>query len=385
MITPESRSSRARSPRSHALRRWRLRIAACLLLACACASQRRPAETVSDVLSRPSRGGRSPIVPRSERSEPTLTPDPSSNSLDDANNTAIAIVNGSPISRRQFVELLLKSHGVGILEPWIGLEAARQYAQSRHILVTFADIRRERELALQKLSVMAAVVGTEADASSVNPSSAEPNSAERSLEAVMAARNVSAEELELILRRNAYLRKSVEADLTVSEAELREEMDQVYGERVEVRHIQLATPAEVDRVLERLDNGEAFDDLARTHSANQASAARGGLLEPFSRRAEEWPELLRQTAFAMEPGTVSPALRVGPWYHILRLERRIPMDAREFGTVRPELDRRVRQRRMDPAMFALYEKLFRAATIEIQDAGLKAAFEKRHPERDARK
>ena len=362
------------------------RFAACLLLVGGCASRSRSAETVSDALRRPAGSRRAPVTLRSEPGESTRGSERPSSSLDESGDTAIAIVNGSPISRGEFVQLVLKSHGVGLLEQWIGLEAARQHAEERHLVVTDADVRRERELALQELSSIATVEGagvepSSASSDSASSDSADSSSAERSLEAVMAARNVSAEELGFVLRRNAYLRKSVEADLTVSEAELQEEMDQVYGERVEVRHIQLATPADVDRVLERFVGGVAFDDLARTYSANQASAARGGLLEPFSRRAEELPELLRQTAFAMEPGAVSPALRVGPWYHILRLERRIPAETRELRAVRSEMERRVRERRTDPAMFALYEKLFRATTIQIRDAGLKSAFEKRHPER----
>lgn len=308
----------------------------------------------------------------------------------DRSVAAIASVNGASISRESFVQLLLKSHGVGILEQWIGLEAVRQYAESRGIVVTERDVRGERERALRKLSSTGTGSGAPLATSSTNTARsdsgpADSDSAERSLEAAMAARNVSPEELDLILRRNACLRKCVEADLAVSEAELHEEMDRVYGERVEVRHIQLATPGEVDRVLERWVAGAAFEDLARTHSTNEASATRGGLLEPFSRGSEEVPPLLRQTAFAMEPGAVSPAIRVGPWYHLLRLERRIPAEARDLGSVRAELERQVRERRTEAGMFALYEKLFRAATIEIPDADLRAAFSKRHPDRETKK
>lgn len=313
----------------------------------------------------------------------------------DRSVAAIASVNGASISRESFVQLLLKSHGVGILEQWIGLEAVRQYAESRGIVVTERDVRGERERALRKLSSTGTGSGTplatsstnaaRSDSGPANSNSADSDSAERSLEAAMAARNVSPEELDLILRRNACLRKCVEADLAVSEMELHEEMDRVYGQRVEVRHIQLATPGEVDRVLERWVAGAAFEDLARTHSANEASAARGGLLEPFSRGSEEVPPLLRQTAFAMEPGAVSPAIRVGPWYHLLRLERRIPAESRDLGSVRAELERQVRERRTEAGMFALYEKLFRAATIEIPDADLRAAFSKRHPDRETKK
>jgi parvulin-like peptidyl-prolyl isomerase len=199
-------------------------------------------------------------------------------------------------------------------------------------------------------------------------------SADKLLADVLAQKNISSAEFDIVLRRNAYLRKIVTSEQIFSEAEFEAEFERAYGIQTRVRHIQMATPGEVSRVQERLDSGEAFETLASNFSANQASALSGGLLEPFSRSEDQLPELFRQTAFALEPGMVSGAVRIGSWYHLIRVEERIPAQTRVLATVREELTQRLRRRLSEGAMFSLYEKVLREATIEIFDPVLREAY-----------
>lgn len=349
----------------------RLVLATALGLTGACAAQRPSPASITEV-----------VRPRTVREHESTASTPASTSPGrdgrrstpvpvQATEPAIARVNGVEIPRREFTDLVIRAHGIGVLEQWIGLDAAREHAERRGIAVHEDDVRRERERALRRLA-----------ASGLGEETPDVGAAEQSLEAALSARNISPEELDLVLRRNAYLRKCVEADMTLSDADVLEEMDRAYGPRVVVRHIQLATPAEADRILERYVAGVPFDELARTHSTNRASAGQGGLLEPFSRGDSVWPAVLRETAFSLEQGAVSPAIRVGAWYHLVRLEQRIPAVHRDLAAVRPELERRVRERKADEGMFALYENLVRTATIEINDPGLRSSFERRKSQRN---
>jgi parvulin-like peptidyl-prolyl isomerase len=137
----------------------------------------------------------------------------------------------------------------------------------------------------------------------------------------------------------------------------------------------------VARVKERLAAGERFADVAARYSANTATAQRGGLLDPFAAQDDRVPSALRQAAFTLDPGQVSSAVRVGEWYHVLLLEERLPARAVDFNTVRHDLEDSLRDRLAQPAMFALFEKLFREARIEIHDADLSRAFRRKHPDR----
>lgn len=283
---------------------------------------------------------------------------------------AIAVINGKPLPRRQVVDLLLRGHGSGILEQFVVLEAARRRAQQQGLTINQADVDAEYERALRLLiDPLAALTPDESD----------HEAAERVLDAVLAERNISREEFMLGMRRNAYLRRLAQAQLSFSEGELQEEYARAYGVRVQVRHVQLATLAEVSRVRAGLAAGEDFAEVARAHSANPASARAGGLLSPFSADDEEVPAPLRTVAFQLDVGEVSEAIRVGRWYHLLKLERQLPAEQQEFEVVRPELEQRLRARKLGPAMQQLYQDLLAQADVRILDPGLRAAFERKHP------
>ncbi len=281
----------------------------------------------------------------------------------------IATVNGQPIARRRVVGLLLRSRGVEILEQLLGLQVAAMAATKRGLTVTRADVDLEYDLVLKSLT---------GPLSSSAPETPDHKAAERLLATVLADRNMSREELDTITRRNAYLRKMIESQQTFTEGQLRQEFQRVYGKRVRVRHIQLATLAQVARVKERLRAGEDFGELAGRYSANVAGAQNQGLLDPFSVEDEELPALFRKTAFALQPGEVSSAVRLGQTYHLIKLEEELPAADHRFADARGELEQSLRERVTQPAMAALLEKLLREANITIDDPILAEGFEKKH-------
>ncbi len=289
-----------------------------------------------------------------------------------ASNPQIATVNGQPIARSRVVGLLLRSRGAEILEQLIGLEVAAMAATRRGLTITRADIDREYDLVLTSLT---------GPLSSSAPEPPDHKAAERLLATVLADRNMSREELDTITRRNAYLRKISESQQTLTDGQLRQEFQRVYGERVRIRHIQLATLAQVARVRERLRAGADFGELAGSYSANVAGAKNQGLLDPFSAGDEELPALFRKTAFALQPGEVSSAVRLGEWYHLIKLEDVLPAADRNFADVRGELERSLRERVTQPAMAELLEKLLGEANITIDDPILAEAFERKHRDR----
>lgn len=282
----------------------------------------------------------------------------------------IATVDGRPIHRDRVVDLLLRGHGVGVLEQLVVLETAERLAWSLGFDASQSDIDEEYDRALRRL---------------VDPVSAAPGGAfdrteaTRLLDAILSDRNISMEEYRLVIRRNAYLRKLVHADIVITDEDLVEEMSRTYGKRIVVRHIQLASSGAAARVRARLTAGEGFETLARTESVNTTTAALGGLLEPFSAAQWEVPEALRGAAFALAPGEVSPPIRVGQWYHILTLERSIDPVTVDIDDVREELAASLRDRRAEPAMRTLFEKLLKDAKIEIHDPVLREAFHEKHP------
>jgi parvulin-like peptidyl-prolyl isomerase len=283
----------------------------------------------------------------------------------------IATVNDTGISRGAVTSLLIRSHGVGVLEQLIGLETAAQAAAQRGVIHAREDVDQEYDSALRRL-VNPLTTVTTADFDRAQ--------AERLLDGVLADRNISREEFFIILRRNAYLRKILAQEVVIYENKVREEYDRIYGERAIVRHIQLGSPGDVARVEEGLARGEDFAALAGRYSANSASAKQGGLLEPFARNDEDLPEVFRQVAFSLKPGAVSEPVRIGQWEHVIKLEKLIPAGEGSFDSVREQLTQRVRERVIEQRMPQLYEELFRKAVVKIEDESLRETFFARHPE-----
>lgn len=289
-----------------------------------------------------------------------------------ASRAPLATVNGRPVAAAQLVDLLLRSHGPGLLEQLVALYAAEDLAAKKSLSITDADVDKELDLALRRLvNPLAAAT----------PKSFDRAEAEKVLETVLNERNISREEFFLPLRRNAYLRKVAQADMTITDAQLHDEYDRRFSERVRVRHIQLAGSAEASRLQERLATGEAFADLAGRYSANTASAKEGGLLDPISASDEVIPENLRRAAFALQPGQVSGVVRVGEWYHVLKLEERIPARTPDFTAVREDLARSVRDLLTEIRMRELYEQTLTAAAVEVQDPVLREAYDRRVKQR----
>ncbi len=329
----------------------------------ACNSKKaEPAQSVTEAWGR-NRAPSQATAAKSAQPKPTSSPAGSA--------VTVALVNDQPIGREQFLELLVRSRGAVILEQLVSLSVAEAFAATKGIVVKDADVSFEYELALRRLFDPLAV---DAD------SAIDRAEAERFLDAVLAERFMSREEYMLTIRRNACLRKVVEPELAISDGMLRNEFDVVYGERMQLRHIQLGSLVDAARVRERIEKGEDFAQLATRYSANASTARNGGLLDAFSPADEAYPAAFRQAAAKLSPGQVSDLVRVGEWFHVLRLERLVPAETRAFDDVRESLRRRVSVRLADARMRSLYERLVRESEVRIDDPLLREQFRGLHPD-----
>lgn len=279
----------------------------------------------------------------------------------------IATIDGHPMARGRMVDLLLRGQGPALLEQLVVLDLAERVAAKQGLAITATDVEQETEWALRRLvdPLLGATSGM-----------FDREEAERILGLVLARRNISRAEFRITVRRNATLRRIVEAQQTISEQQLQREFGRLYGKRVQIRHIQLAARGEVRRVLGHLSAGEAFEDVARMYSANRVTAEVGGLLAPISLEDDGVPAVLREVVSKLQPGQVSDTVRIGEWYHVLKLEGALPPEDVTFDAVRGALERRVRKRLADPAIQALHDKLFRSAKIEIHDPSLRQSFDR---------
>ena len=338
-----------------------------LLLACiaGCATGRHEARPrVAQVWSSEAPAARPPAPSPRRRAKPVAQP--SAQPTPSNAQPAIAIVDGQPIPRDALVDLLLRGRGPGLLEQLIVLDRAERRVAARGGAVTEADVEAEYDRALQALVD---------PLGELHPGQFDRPAAERALAEVLTARQMSHEEFRLGMRRNALLRRLARAELAITSADLEAEYERVFGERVEVRHIQLATLAEVARVRDALAGGADFAELAQQLSAHRVSAAVGGLLPPFTRDDPDVPTTLRHEAWQLPVGGVSQALRLGAWYQLIRVERRLPVEHPPPAEVEPRLRQRLERRRLGPAVEKWYRQLLDEADVRISDPVLREAWQ----------
>lgn len=111
--------------------------------------------------------------------------------------------------------------------------------------------------------------------------------------------------------------------------------------QVHVRHILIAGQDDVartkaEKILADLRTGADFEQLAREHSNDPGSAAKGGDLGFFS--TGKMVPAFEQAAFALKKiGDLSPVVQTSFGFHIIRLEGRKPVVVKPFDEVKDDL------------------------------------------------
>jgi len=138
---------------------------------------------------------------------------------------------------------------------------------------------------------------------------------------------------EIWLQRRVEERMSEEAVQEGYQAYLAQNPPQ---EEVNARHILVESEEEAQQIIDQLEQGADFAELAQEHSIGPSSE-QGGELGWFSR--EQMVEPFAEAAFAMEPGTYTtePVQTQFGW-HVIRVEDRRTAEPPPLDQVREEVE-----------------------------------------------
>ena len=268
----------------------------------------------------------------------------------------MATVNGQPVYMKQLYDVLVRGQGLELGRELIASEIVRQEAQKRGLSAGEEDVQAEN----RRLSA------------GFFPSVPEEEQRERLLAQLLAQKGLSRVRWELICLRNALLRKIAEPRVNVTDEMLRSEYAEQFGRKVVVRHIEVESENEAEKVMNELKAKADFATLARRYSKNP-SASDGGLLPPMSRTSPAaMHEAIRQVAVSLtEVGEVSDLVRVGYAYHILRLEKIIEPTTVPSEAAKAQLREALRERLIRQTQQQVMLELMGAAKFEFADPGLR--------------
>lgn len=182
------------------------------------------------------------------------------------------------------------------------------------------------------------------------------------------------EELKKRIVVEAFLKKKVEEQAKMSDAELQEfynknEEKFKTGDQVKASHILVKTEPEAQEIQKQLKTGGNFDELAKKHSID-AAAAKGGDLGWFGKGAM-LPEF-EKVVFGLKEGETSGIVQTKYGYHIIKLTGKRPAGIRPFEEVKEQLQSAILPEKQQEVFKKLKEDLKKGAKITIKEDALKA-------------
>lgn len=274
--------------------------------------------------------------------------------IDDAPAPAVvAYVRGKPVTRAELMAPLVEAAGAEVFSELVLEAAVADRLEARGLAVTPEDLEAQRQILLGELS-------------------SDPNQAQQLLSALRRRRGLGPERFERLLRRTAGLRKLVEGNVEVTDAEVRVARRILYGPRVSARLIVVETVAEAERLRRELDGAtaDAFAQAATARSTDDSST-RGGLLAPVHPEDPSYPAVVRRTLGNLAPGELSDVVAVDNGYALIRVEAIVPGRAGGDDVDDEALRLQIRRRSERLAMQQLAAELVNDAEVRVLDPGLK--------------
>jgi foldase protein PrsA len=213
-------------------------------------------------------------------------------------NTAVASVNGTNITKEQLYDKLIEAGGESTLQAMITTELVDQEAKKANVTVTDEDLNAE-------LEDLKAQFGGEA-----------------AFNAALQQSSMSVDDLKKQMPLQVKLRKILEPQVTVTDQEIKDYYEAnkaTFNEEEQVRasHILVETKEEADAILKQLKDGADFAELAKEKSSDTGSKANGGDLD-FFKRGDMVAEF-SDVAFKLKVGETSGAVKSDYGYHIIKV------------------------------------------------------------------
>ncbi len=171
-----------------------------------------------------------------------------------------------------------------------------------------------------------------------------------------------------------YLRKIVDKS-TVTEAEIKD-FHKHLQYKVRASHILVKELDTAQALLQRLSNGENFDQLAYDYSIDPSAKRNRGDLGYFT-----WGSMVnefQEVAFAMEPGEVSQPVKTMFGYHIIKLVDKQPNELYEdYDKMKQAIEGQLRMAKMNQLTYAYLEEVKEKYNIQLEKSTCEYIMHKR--------
>jgi len=167
----------------------------------------------------------------------------------------------------------------------------------------------------------------------------------------------------------AYLKKKVETESQVSDADLQKFYEQnkdkfKTGEQAKASHILVKTEKEAKDILAQIKAGGNFEELAKKHSAD-SSAQKGGDLGWFSKGS--MVPVFEKAALALKEGQVSEVVKSDFGYHIIKLTGKRAAGVRPLEEVKEQIKGAIMPQKQQEIFQKIKDELKKDAKITVKE------------------
>jgi parvulin-like peptidyl-prolyl isomerase len=247
----------------------------------------------------------------------------------------VATVNTQRVTRQELANQCIRHFGKEVLESMVNRRLIALACRQEGITVTRDEVQGEIERMAKRFKI--------------------PVDQWKKL--LKQERNITPEQYANdIIWPTIALRKLAGGQLNVTQQELRKEFDTQYGEQVRVRLI-AASDLEKAKSLraKATANPANFGNLAKQYSEDAPSASVKGVINPIRRHGSY--EQIEDAVFNMRDGEISPVIKAGGQYVILKREGVNEAQPVSFEDAAPKLEEFLRDRKMRSIAQDVFQKL----------------------------
>lgn len=257
-----------------------------------------PARAGDNIVSRMIKGGeKEPVAPVAKATSKWTEP--------------IATVNGGHITLEQLAEELIATYGKKHLELMVNRKIVELACQERNIEITRAEVENEVNQTCKKLNL----------------------SRKEFISHVLSRRDLTYQQYVRDTVWPALALKRLVADkVKVGDEDLKKAFVANYGEKVDCRMLVVRELRKSQELWERINKEQEpdkrlklFEDLAKTHSIDEATRPFGGQCQPINRHTA-FSEV-ENAAFGLQPGELSKIIQAPEGNLMLLCVQRIPAQA----------------------------------------------------------
>lgn len=247
----------------------------------------------------------------------------------------VATVNGESFTYLEWINGLIHDYGKNHLSSLINKEIVNQLANEFGIEVNEKIIQRDMNLLI-------------------------------SIEDVMS--EIDAELMEEDLREDIMYRYQLEGlltkDLHIPEDEIRSfynsyKNEYNFSETMQISHIVVREEETATKIIEELEEGSSFIELANKYSMDEETRGNGGYIGSIPTNSDFFPSGYAEVAWSMEEHTYSEPFQVENGVAILYLHRKLPSIEFSYEEIKPYIksELALKQHNMDLSPYSLWDQV----------------------------